>query len=206
VNNRRDGSDYPGYGDLLSRFWHCTFARIINQPGRVWSDGVQRVVMRYEARMFELYGPDGNQIRHVACADDGGRWVFDTFGESHPVEANFPYTAKRTSARFKVENLIELSGAFGLAIPTASDFVSAGNYLLYRELVGRPVSSCTVEEADDPAYGYYRRGMGFAKHMKTHAASVILDLEKCVAINPTYRARVESALAEARRTVSGFKK
>ena len=48
--------------------------------------------------------------------------------------------------------------------------------------------------------------MGFAEHMKTHAESVILDLEKCVAINPAYRRRVAPVLAEARRTVAGYKR
>ena len=100
----------------------------------------------------------------------------------------------------------ELQSRLSMCPQEANDFMNAGHYILYRESVGGPVRSCTIEEADDPAYKYYLRGIGFAEHMRTHAESVILDLEKCVAINPAYRHRVEQVLAEARRTVAGFKR
>lgn len=201
VNNGRDGSDYAG-GSVLSKVWQCRFARIVNHRSRVWTNGVQRIRRGYHARIFELWGRKGEHIRSVTCADDGGRWVFETFGDPHPIETNFPYDARKKSSRFSEQNLFDLSAAYGLPVPTSTDFLGAGHYLLYGESHSYPAVSCTIEEADDPAYGYYMRGMGFAKHMKTHASSVIIDLEKCIAINPAYAPRVEPVLVEARRIMA----
>jgi len=97
VNNRRDGSDYPGYGDLLSRFWHCTFARIINQPGRVWSDGVQCVVMRYEARMGTKFA--------MSPAQTTGADGFLTLSANHTrlkLIFHIPPRGRRPDSRWKI--------------------------------------------------------------------------------------------------------
>ncbi len=199
INNARNGSDYADYTLLLPHRCQCKFARILNCSARVWVIGPHREVLQYEARVFELYDAAGKLIRAVSCMDDGGRWRFTTTGTPHPIEANFPYDARRKTDRFSEENLHKLAEAHGLPIPDANDFMNAGQYLLYTEDHGRPLSSITLEEADDPAHAYYLRAVDYAKHMDTHADSVIHDLEKCLALNPSYGPRTESLLAEARR-------
>jgi hypothetical protein len=204
VNNCRDGSDYADYTYSLPRHLNCRFARVVSRQARFWTDGVNRERLQYEARIFALFDLNGQVIRTVACLDDGGRWRFETSGEPHPVEAEFPYSARRKSDRFSDKNLRDLADEIGLSVPDAGDFVNAGHYLLYEETRGFPVESCTIEEADDPAYGYYMRGMGYVKHMDSHATSVIHDLEKCVALNAAYEPRVRHYLDDARRRAAGF--
>jgi hypothetical protein len=62
--------------------------------------------------------------------------------------------------------------------------------------------ACSLEEADDPARGYYATGMKYVPYMATNAASVIHCFERAVAINPTYEPKVRDYLREARLVVS----
>lgn len=196
VNNSRNGSDYADYAACMAQHLQTRFARVVCRAGREWSNGIEREVMQYEARMFCLYGASGEEIRTVACADDGGRWSFNTSGFPHPVESEFPYDARRKRDRFTAEHLNRLIDAFGLQSANADTFLSAEKYLLI-DLPARKADFCSIAEADDPAYGYYRRGLGWVAYMETHAASVIADFERCVHINPGYEPRVRAMLAEA---------
>jgi hypothetical protein len=44
--------------------------------------------------------------------------------------------------------------------------------------------ACTPEQADDPGYGYFARGRGFAAHLRTHAESVVGDMTRATLLNP----------------------
>lgn len=114
VNNSRNGSDYADHVVLLPRQLGCRFVRVVNTRPRVWSRGGQREVMRYEARIFDLRDTAGDVVRSVCCMNDGGRWVFDTQGAPHPLEADFPYAAARKAARFTEAHLFQLAAAYGL--------------------------------------------------------------------------------------------
>lgn len=198
INNSRNGSDYADYACRLALHLGARFARVVNHPGRVWSNGTDREVLQWEAHSFCLYGADGEVIRSVDCLDDGGRWDFSEFGNRHPIESTFPYTARRKRDRFTVEHLETLVAAFGLPHVGPTSFLQAGRYVLF-DIPGRPATTCTIAEADDPAYGYYNRGLGYVPYMATHAASVIADFERCLRINPSYEPLVRSALDEAYR-------
>ena len=200
VNNRRGGSDC-GERNPLSRQLGCRHARVVSHPGRVWRRGSRRVTMKWEARIFSLSGPDCEPIRQVCCANDGGTWIFEEHGPRQAIESTFPYHATRKRDRFSDAHLRSLAESFALSIPTGEDLMRSGRYLLYEghyPLYKRPILHCSLAEADDPAYGYYTRGMWYAESMKTHFSSVILDLGTCVEINPEYEPRVRERLAEAR--------
>jgi hypothetical protein len=132
--------------------------------------------------------------------DDGGRWVFLEDGDRHPIESSFPYEARRKRKRFTATELCRLSRAYGLPVVTEDVFMAAGRYHLY-ERPHEPENTCTLDEADDPAYLYYLRGLTWVPHMDTHASSVIADFERCIRINPEYEPKVREALDKAYRIV-----
>jgi hypothetical protein len=59
-------------------------------------------------------------------------------------------------------------------------------------------AACSLDEADNPGFGDFQRGMTWVPHMRTHAASVIADFDRAVEIDPTYEPRVREYLREAR--------
>jgi hypothetical protein len=61
--------------------------------------------------------------------------------------------------------------------------------------------ACSIAEADDPACGYYLRGLGWVNRVGSHAESVIADFERCVRLNPDYADKVRGYLLEAYRAV-----
>jgi hypothetical protein len=202
INNSRNGSDYADEVFHLPRHLNCRFARVLCCPNRVWRQGKIREVQQYEARIFDLHDAKGETIRSILCMNDGGRWVYHTAGTPHPIEAQFSESSTRVSARFLPDQLAALAAAFGLPLPTQAQFRGAGQYVLFGQNSEHVFDTCTIAEADDPAYGYFRRGMGYVDHMDTHAASVVADFERCLAINPDYEPRVREYLREARRRLT----
>jgi hypothetical protein len=92
--------------------------------------------------------------------------------------------------------LHQLISSCGLPVVTSDTFLSASEYSLF-DIPGFRAETCTIAEADDPAYGYYRRGLTWVPHMATHASSVIADFERCIRLNPDYEPKVREALDEA---------
>lgn len=141
--------------------------------------------------------------------DDGGRWSFETTGTPDPVEDSFPYSARRKKDRFTSSTLGVLLRAYGFPRLDAEEFLSAREYSLFQEshtnqdwarsIQGR---ACTLEQRDDPAHGYYERGLGWVAHIETHAASVVADFERAVRLNPSYEPLVRSHLALARKKLA----
>ena len=201
VNNSRNGSDYTDHKVWFARHLHCRFARIVNQTGRTWTNGTEHETLRYAATIFELFEIDGEPVRSVACMDDGGRWVFAESGQRLAIEDAFPYNARHKRNRFTSKQLEVLICAYGLPVVNPESFFVAGRYFLF-ETPSVPVSTCTLAEADDPAYGYYQRGLTWVPHIHTHASSVVADFERCVTLNPDYEQRVRDALDEAHRVLA----
>lgn len=199
VNNSRGGSDYNDYVCLLPRHLECRFARVLCTPGRIWTDGVDQQVMQYQATIFDLRDRSGECIRSVTCMNDGGRWTFREQGLPHPVESSFPYDHRRKRQRFTPEHMRRLLDAYGLPLAGPTDFQRAGQYLLATSAGADQAATCTLEEADDPAYGYYVRGLSWCNHLATHFSSAIFDLERCVQLNPAYEPKVRPLLERAYR-------
>jgi hypothetical protein len=147
-------------------------------------------------------------IRSIACADDGGRWTFETSGDPLPIEASFAYDAPRKKDRFTRENLRALLSAVGPGPLTERGLLDAPRFALLAERITNPAlrhrveaAACSLEEADDPAFGYFQRGLSWLPNMRTHAASVIADFERAAEINPDYEPRVRAYLREAHAVI-----
>lgn len=206
VNNRRAGSDYADYRAHLPKQLQCRFVRLVNVQRQVWKRGADREVLCHETRIFELHDSLGEPIRIIYAADDGGRWVTGSAGVPHPDEPVLPWDAKRKKDRLTVEHLHQILRAYRFPVVAPEHFLTAGTYDLYEAPVKWATGeSCTLEEVDDPAYGYFHRGLNWTRHMQTHAASVISDFERCVRLNPAYRDKVQGYLEEAYRYVRGAK-
>lgn len=196
VNNSRNGSDYADHKVWMALHLESRFARIIDRPSHKWSNGSERITLRYEATIFELFASTGDLIRSVICMNDGGRWFFGEAGGRHPVEDGFPYDERRKRDRFGTPQLRRLAAAFDIPTLKPRDFTYARQYLLF-ESSHEAINTCTLAEADDPAYGYYLRGLGWLRHIETHASSVVADFERCLQLNPAYETRVRPDLDRA---------
>jgi hypothetical protein len=209
VNNSKNGSDFDSYEYHIARRLGARVARVVNATSRSWTNGVAQESLAYEARIFALHAANGNLIRNVCCMDDGGRWSFQVHGEPHVVETSFDYTARRKKDRFTTDNLRQLLGAYGLPALDAASFLAAGKYVLIREDYNNQKwqqdiddRKCTFEQKNDPAHGYYERGLTWVAHMQTHAESVVADFERALKLNAKYEPLVRSYLDEARETLA----
>ena len=207
INNQLAGSDFADHALILCTRLGARTARAVDTPSRSWSAGTEREVLTHEARIVEVY-QDGNLLRSVTCMNDGGRWIFDCAGEPQPVEQSFDYQARRKRDRFTPANLKALLEAFGFPLPDLDALASVGHYVLVREQLLNSAyaerveaGACTPAQRDDPAFGYYQRGLGWVEHMQTHAESVVADFERAVRLNPDYGPLVEEHLVHARQVI-----
>lgn len=198
VNNHRNGSDYADSTTWLAKHLAAPCVRILNREGKLWRRGDRRIQMQYAAILFELYDSNGDIIRSVTCSDDGGHWSFNQAGSPHPIELDFPYKSRKIRDRFQTDHLNRLIQAFGFPLITPETMLTAESFLLL-ERPGPTADSCTLAEADDPAYLYFRRGMNWVPHIETHATSVIADFEMCVELNPSYESKVRQHIIRAKQ-------
>ena len=210
LTNHRNGSDFADHQHLATERLGVRTIRVDDAGARWWTRGRQRERLAYEGRIFEFRGPGGESIRSIACVDDGGRWTFETAGDALPVEASFRYDAPRKKDRLSRADLHVLLRSVGAEPLTEEAILAAPRFALLAERLLDPTwsarveaESCSLAEAEDPALGYYRRGMTWVPHMATHATSVIADFERAIAIDPAYEPRVRDHLREARRIVEG---
>ncbi|HWA77575.1 MAG TPA: hypothetical protein VG937_34800 [Polyangiaceae bacterium] len=82
----------------------------------------------WPATIWEVYAPESlggslplGYLRSVACANDGGRWTFETSGQPFPFERLERYTAKRKKDCFDRQLLIDYLQRLGLR-PFDADF------------------------------------------------------------------------------------
>jgi hypothetical protein len=182
--------------------------RVVDSTARWWRGGAQRHRIAYEARIFQLCAADGSPVRSITSANDGGRWVFEATGEPLTFEPPFNDAAPRTQDRFTREHLHALLQAVGPGPLTAGRLLAVPRCALvaerliddaWREQV--EAYACSLEDADDPAFGYFITGMSYVPHIATHAVSVIAAFERAIEINPEYEPRVRTHLRQARRLV-----
>jgi hypothetical protein len=206
LTNHRTGSDFNDHQFWAAERLGVRTVRVVDSDARWWKRGNLRERIAYEARIFELHEPDNSTLRSIVCADDGGRWVFETSGSALPIEALFSSGATRKKHRFTRANLREILESAGPGSLTADGLLAAPRFALLEDRITDAAfrsrvetAACSRDEADDPAFGYFQRGMGYVPYMATHATSVIADFERAVAINPAYEPRVRDHLREAHR-------
>ncbi len=213
INNSRNGSDFADYALRFSKGLGVRALRVVNEEGKTWERGGERGVATYEARIIEIYGANGASLKNIACMNDGGRWTFSVSGQDFDVESTFDYKAKKIRERFSEKNMSSFLQSLDIPSITAGSLLSSERFVLAEECfktdgMKRLIqeTSCTTEQADDPAYGFYKRGLGWVKHMNTHAESVIADFERAIRINPAYEPRVREFLKQAHAIVEKEKR
>ncbi len=76
-------------------------------------DRVTGRVTQYGATILEFHS-DGNEVRHVFAANDGGKWKFGQVGEPLPFENTDAYIAKPIKHRFTHALLLSYLREFGV--------------------------------------------------------------------------------------------
>ncbi len=208
VNNLRDGSDFADHHPWFGSVCDASSCRVVDDDGSTRRVGSYVARVRYPARVFELTDAHGATVRAVHCSLDGDRWTFGASGAPLPGEDDSWYRSRRTRDRFTSEHLQRLLQLVGVTRPVRSAFESGDRFVLlaeqlydhqWRALV--EAESCTPEQADDPGYGYLRRGLGWVGHMETHAPSVVWDMTRAVLLNPELEPEARPHLVAARRQV-----
>jgi hypothetical protein len=206
VDNARDGSDFADDQRWFSQRCGARSCRVVDVEGATRQ--VRGYVVRdgYPARIFELADEEGRTVRSVRCALDGDRWDFRVSGPELPAEAGFDYTARRKRDRFTSGNLQTLLASLGVDPPVPAAFDAADRFVLLAErLKDRQWASevearaCTPDQAEDPGYAYLQRGRGWVPHMKTHATSVVWDMERARLLSPGLAGDVQPYLDAARK-------
>ncbi|HEX6700665.1 MAG TPA: hypothetical protein VF101_08045 [Gaiellaceae bacterium] len=207
LTNARDGSDFNDHQLFFGELCDARTCRVVDREPRRGTANGYRYRLGYAARIFELDGPDGENLRTIYAMDDGGRWDFPAVGDQPlVVESTFDYGARRKSDRFTSENVRAVLASLGVEPPVPEAFERADRFLLLHErMTSRrwarriEADASTPEEQDDPARGYIERGLDWVPHMRTHASSVVVDLTKAVLLNPDHAASAEPHLRKARR-------
>jgi len=204
VNNQRGGTEVADLLGHMKRREPATAVRVVDHEASFVVCNGFRVRQQYAARMVAIQA-DGETVRSITCANDGGRWTFETFGAPLHVEAEFDYTARRKRDRFTEGNLDTLLASIGARRVTARDLEQTEDFMLLavtprdEKWRGRIESDAlTTAEAADPAQSYLRRGLGWVGHMETHAASLVNDYGRAILLNPELESQCRSALDRAR--------
>jgi hypothetical protein len=200
LSNKTTGS-FADDAPHLARQLKVPVYRVVDRPPRIWKQGGLRGIMSYEARIFSSYDAEGNEEKSVYAMLDGDRWAWESTGPKYAIEETFDYSAKGKRYRFTSDNLRSLLRSLSAPVPTVED-VSNAPALALIKAPGKSQTVITRKQLDDPAFGYYERGMGYVPHMQTHASSVIHDFEKAIQINPEYEPKVRNYLEEAHRIVA----
>jgi hypothetical protein len=120
VDNGWTGTDAASAMGYMARTVGCRGLRVVAVPNTY-----RKGEGRYGAVMLEVYGPHQtawlNHLRAVSASNDGGRWVFDQFGEPFPFEKLEQYQARRVKDRFTFDMLKEYLHHLGLS-PFEEDF------------------------------------------------------------------------------------
>lgn len=206
LNNRRDGSNFE-HQEFFGHFCHARTVSVVDHPSRLVAAAGRRWRNAYEARIVAVCDEEGNQVRTIICANDGGRWTFDAYGgEPLPVEAGFDYDARRKRDRLTHENVLTLLESLGVPEPIPWAFARADRFHLFHQEVRDAVwaakietLACTPEQADDPAFSFWMAALNYVPYTQTHADSVALYLTEAVLLNPNLRPEAEPYLQAARR-------
>jgi hypothetical protein len=108
---------------------------------------------RWGAAMFDVYGPKPNPIqnyiRSVVAMNDGGRWIFEEYGEPFPFEQVERYKERIKRKRLTFEMLRDYSAALGVR-PFDEDFYLPDGVATLVEMLGPTYPNMreyTLEEA-----------------------------------------------------------
>jgi hypothetical protein len=121
VSSQWTGTDAASPMSAMARRLSIRCLRVVAVPHTLRGDRG-----RYGAVMLEVYGPEqpakiSSTVRALGASNDGGRWVFDEYGEPFAFEQVERYQARRVRDRFTFEMLKDYLRHLGLA-PFEEDF------------------------------------------------------------------------------------
>lgn len=82
---------------------------------------------RFGATIMEIFGQDGEYVRAINCANDGGKWVFEESGEPYEFEDLELYKARRIRDRFTPEILERYLKNFGIDVFNEDFYLESGS-------------------------------------------------------------------------------
>jgi hypothetical protein len=115
LDNGWAGPDAMNIVSYMARILGCRGLRVAAVPHTLKKDKG-----RYGIIALDMYGPQekawlNNSVRAVSASNDGGRWVFDEFGEPFPFEKVEQYKARRVRDRFTFDMLKDYLRHLGLS-------------------------------------------------------------------------------------------
>jgi hypothetical protein len=140
VDNGRSGTDAMSAMAYMARTIGCRGLRVAAVPHTLQKDKG-----RYGIVALSVYGPHRtawiNTVRAVSASNDGGRWVFNQFGEPFPFEKLEQYQARRVRDRFTFDMLRDYLHHLGLLPFEESFYLPEGSPAWLVEKTGPAVPS-----------------------------------------------------------------
>lgn len=130
--NGIQGSDPASAMPVLAKQLHARAMRLCVSSKR----------QKYPAVIWEVYEPDdtpgqrAGTRRSIAAANDGGRWIFEQYGEPFEFETTERYTLPRKRDRFDAGLLFEYISHFG--VPQIGDELFRADAVIEGRLVSFP--------------------------------------------------------------------
>jgi hypothetical protein len=119
LNNTPLGTDVGVLPSYAARELHRRAMRVTNVDDTA----------TYPARILEVYGPNGAPPlaieRSITAANDGGRWIFETFGPAYPFEDLAAYTRRVKATRFTTDMVYDYLRALGVPVDEGADWPKA---------------------------------------------------------------------------------
>jgi len=112
-DNFKLGSDPAGKVAVLSGRLQTTGLRLTIVSDTLGAHVLGQKKGTYGATIFEAFEGSRHARRSIACANDGGRWVFEQAGSPYGFEDLACYERKRISDRFPPELLERYAREFG---------------------------------------------------------------------------------------------
>ncbi len=114
------GTDVGMLPSLATRQWGCRSIR---------ATCVEAGEHEFPGRVLEVFGPDGapplKAVRSITAMNDGGRWVFETFGEPFAFEHLDVYQHRLKRSRFTCPLMYEYLRELGVPIDCEPEWARA---------------------------------------------------------------------------------
>lgn len=108
------GTDAEGVVAVLSCDLGTIGLRLTAVPNTMPSANRRSDVGRYGSLIFQVFEASQRCRRSIACANDGGRWVFEHFGRPFDFEDTASYLRKKKADRFSMDQLEAYAQAMGV--------------------------------------------------------------------------------------------
>lgn len=141
LNNFRLGTDSAGAMQVLSKRLGLDSIRVV--ADEQLRDPATKRIQQYGATIFEYYR-DGKNKRTVYSANDGGRWVFDAYGDPFEFEEISTYSNRLMCERFPKSLMLRYLRHLGIDFSQENTMKSAAEASFLVERVGKPLKNYRI--------------------------------------------------------------